>query len=211
MTKKSKKIISPITEPTHEQLSYILENMHEGIGIVDVNEILTYVNNAFAAQVEETKENLIGKALNEVFDPSLFPFFQKETQKRLSGENSDYEIPFKTKSGATKYYKVYVAPRYDSEGKYIGAIGSMLDITDKFEASRQLIKAKEKVLVTEQTVSQAEENYRVTEEKFRHGLTLNSELLDAEVALVQAKTNYAQSVVDYELAKAQIERATGGK
>jgi outer membrane protein len=83
-----------------------------------------------------------------------------------------------------------------------------LDVTQTYY---NLIKAKEKVLVTEQTVSQAEENYRVTEEKFRQGLTLNSELLDAEVALVQAKTNYAQSIADYELAKAQIEKSTGGK
>jgi outer membrane protein len=83
-----------------------------------------------------------------------------------------------------------------------------LDVTQNYY---NLIKAKEKVLVTQQTVSQAEENYRVTDEKFKQGLTLNSELLDAEVALVQAKTNYAQSIVEYELAKAQIERATGGK
>ena len=83
-----------------------------------------------------------------------------------------------------------------------------LDVTQNYY---NLIKAKEKVLVTQQTVSQAEENYRVTDDKFKQGLTLNSELLDAEVALVQAKTNYAQSIVDYELAKAQIERATGGK
>jgi outer membrane protein len=83
-----------------------------------------------------------------------------------------------------------------------------LDVTQNYY---NLVKAKEKVMVTEQTVSQAEENYRVTDDKFKQGLTLNSELLDAEVALVQAKTNNAQSIVDYELAKAQIEKATGGK
>jgi outer membrane protein TolC len=83
-----------------------------------------------------------------------------------------------------------------------------LDVTQTYY---NLVKAKEKVLVTQQTVSQAEENYRVTDDKFRQGLTLNSELLDAEVALVQAKTNNAQSIADYELAKAQIERSTGGK
>jgi len=83
-----------------------------------------------------------------------------------------------------------------------------LDVTQNYY---NLVKAKEKVLVTQQTVSQAEENYRVTDDKFKQGLTLNSELLDAEVALVQAKTNYAQSIADYELAKAQIERSTGGK
>ncbi len=83
-----------------------------------------------------------------------------------------------------------------------------LDVTQSYF---NMVKAKQKVSVTKQAVSQAEENYRVTDEKFRQGLTLNSELLDAEGALMQAKTNYAQAVVDYELAQAQLEKATGGK
>ncbi len=83
-----------------------------------------------------------------------------------------------------------------------------LDVTQSYF---NLVKAKEKVFVTKQGVSQAEENYRVTDEKFKQGLALNSELLDAEAALMQAKTNYAQAVVDYELAQAQLEKATGGK
>ncbi len=74
-----------------------------------------------------------------------------------------------------------------------------------------LVKAREKVAVAEQTVKQAEENYRVTDEKFKQGLTLNSELLDAEVALTQARTNYIQSLVDYELSMAKLDRATGIK
>ncbi len=74
-----------------------------------------------------------------------------------------------------------------------------------------LIKASEKVTVSQETVKQAEENYRVTDDKFKQGMALNSELLDAETALKQARTNYTQALVDYELAKAQIEKATGGK
>ncbi len=83
-----------------------------------------------------------------------------------------------------------------------------LDVTQSYF---NLVKAKEKVSVTKQAVSQAEENYRVTDDKFKQGLALNSELLDAEAALMQAKTNYAQAIVDYELSQAQLEKATGGK
>lgn len=70
-------------------------------------------------------------------------------------------------------------------------------------------KSEEKMTVAGQSVSQAEENYRVTDEKFKNGLALNSDLLDAEVALLQAKTNYIQSVVDYELALAQLKKSIG--
>jgi outer membrane protein len=70
-------------------------------------------------------------------------------------------------------------------------------------------KSEEKMTVSEQSVKQAEENYKVTDEKFKNGLALNSDLLDAEVALLQAKTNYIQSVVDYELALAQLKKSIG--
>jgi outer membrane protein TolC len=72
-----------------------------------------------------------------------------------------------------------------------------------------ILQAKEKMIVAGNNVSQAEENYRITDEKFKNGLTLNSELLDAEVALLTSKTNYVQSQVDYELAKAQLEKSSG--
>ncbi len=74
-----------------------------------------------------------------------------------------------------------------------------------------LEKSRQKVTVSKENVKQAEENYRITDERFKQGLTLNSELLDAEVALTQAKTDYVQSLVDYELSVAKMDRALGIK
>ena len=84
--------------------------------------------------------------------------------------------------------------------------GITLEVTQNY---LNLLKAKEKVTTADQSVHQAEENYRVTDETFKNGLILNSDLLDAEFALMQAKTNYVQSVADYELAKANLEKSIG--
>ena len=73
-----------------------------------------------------------------------------------------------------------------------------------------LEQSKDKIAVAEGSVSQAKENYRVTDETFKKGLALNSDLLDSEVALLQANTNYIQALVDYELAKARLEKSIGG-
>ena len=72
-----------------------------------------------------------------------------------------------------------------------------------------ILQSKEKMIVAGNNVGQAEENYRTADDKFKNGLILNSELLDAEVAMLTAKTNYVQSQVDYELAKAQLEKSSG--
>lgn len=84
--------------------------------------------------------------------------------------------------------------------------GVTLDVTRNY---LNLGRAKERIGVAEQEVKQAEENYRVTSAKFKEGLALNTDLLDAEVAQLQAKTNYTQSLVDYEVAEAGLERAIG--
>jgi outer membrane protein len=92
------------------------------------------------------------------------------------------------------------------EGLSMTRDGVMLEVTQSYLGVNQ---AKERKAVSEQGVNQAEENYRVTNDKFKKGLTPNSELLDAEVALLQAKLNLTQSLVDYELSMARLSKSIG--
>jgi outer membrane protein len=72
-----------------------------------------------------------------------------------------------------------------------------------------LLQSKDKVSVAGTGVQQAEENYRITKNKFTSGTASNTDLLDAEVALLQAKVNRTSSLVDYELAQARLMKAVG--
>jgi outer membrane protein len=72
-----------------------------------------------------------------------------------------------------------------------------------------LHQAKKRTHVASAGVQQAEENYRVTNTRFKEGLAQNSDLLDAEVALLQARTSYTTAQVDFELATARLYRAIG--
>ena len=84
--------------------------------------------------------------------------------------------------------------------------GITLEVTQNYLNFNQ---AKERIALAETTVSQAEENYRITNEKFKAGLALNSDLLDAEVALLQAKWTYIQALVEDELADARLQKSIG--
>jgi outer membrane protein TolC len=83
---------------------------------------------------------------------------------------------------------------------------AVLEVTQSYLSLRQ---AHERISVAREAVGQADENYRVTNEKFKQGLSLNTDLLDAELSLLQSKTAYTQTVVDYELAAARLERSVG--
>lgn len=79
-----------------------------------------------------------------------------------------------------------------------------LEVTQNYFAFQ---KSKDKIKASELSVSQAKENYRVTLEKFRNGLVASSELLDAEVALLNSKISLQTSYLEYMINKSKLEKA----
>jgi outer membrane protein TolC len=84
--------------------------------------------------------------------------------------------------------------------------GVTLEVTQNYLNFKQ---AKQKIHLAQLGVEQSDENLRVTQEKFKAGLTTNSELLDAEVVQLQSKIQLLQSLVEYELAHAKLEKSVG--
>jgi len=84
--------------------------------------------------------------------------------------------------------------------------GVTLEVTQDFLNFQQ---AKEKISISELAVKQADENLRIISEKFKNGLALSSDVVDADVALLSARTNNTTSKVDFELAKAKLTKAIG--
>jgi outer membrane protein len=78
------------------------------------------------------------------------------------------------------------------------------------QASLSVIEAEQNIQVAEAAVSQAEENYRINEERYKGQVATSTEVLDALTLLVQARTNYYRALSDYNIAKARLARAIGG-
>ncbi len=70
-------------------------------------------------------------------------------------------------------------------------------------------ESKEKISLAKLGVEQAAENVRVTRDRFKEGVAINTEVLEAETALLQAGLSYTQALVDSELARARLSKAVG--
>jgi outer membrane protein TolC len=81
-----------------------------------------------------------------------------------------------------------------------------LDVAQQFFLAQT---AEEEMSVTNSGVQQVQESYRMTLEKFKSGLASNSDLLDSETALLQAKLSHTQALVDYVVTIAKLKRAIG--
>jgi len=69
--------------------------------------------------------------------------------------------------------------------------------------------AANRLQATSKTIEQASEALRVAQEKYNAGLGSSTEVIDTQVALVQAETNYANSLYDGKIAVAQLDYAIG--
>ncbi len=83
--------------------------------------------------------------------------------------------------------------------------------TEIYKLYFDLLSGIKKVKVNRLNVEQTEENYRITKDKYTVQYATSSDLIDAEVSALDAKTNLTASLVEYELAKVRLEKALGRK
>ena len=78
-----------------------------------------------------------------------------------------------------------------------------------FNAYQNYIVSVRKIDVYKKSVEQANENYRITKNKYDNSLVTTTELLDADVAQLQAQLNYAFSKADAAVAYKKLEQTAG--
>lgn len=78
-----------------------------------------------------------------------------------------------------------------------------------YNAYQNYVVSVRKVDVYKKSVEQANENYRITKNKYDNSLVSTTELLDADVAQLQAKLNYAFSKADAAVAYKKLEQTAG--
>lgn len=111
-------------------------------------------------------------------------------------------------SGLTKS-KVNAA--YDAVDKAIQADQQVKDNIQLAvrQAYLSLINAEKLIETTQVTVDQAVENYSISQVRYSAGVGTNLDVMDAESALLTAKTNYIQARYGYNTSKAQLDQAMG--
>jgi len=84
------------------------------------------------------------------------------------------------------------------------------NIALELEQAWLAIKAsREKINVSETSLRQAEENFRLAQGRYAVGVGSNLEFSDAQVLLLQAKTDYITALVQYFNAMADLEKSMG--
>ncbi|MEN6412094.1 MAG: TolC family protein [Veillonellales bacterium] len=81
-----------------------------------------------------------------------------------------------------------------------------LDVRDAYLSMQE---AEKRIATSKVTVAKAQEDYKIAQVRYSAGVGTNVDVMDAQVALTTAKTNYIQALYDYNTSKAKLDKAMG--
>ena len=106
----------------------LIDNMGEGVGICDENEIFTFVNAAAEQIFETTPGGLKGKGLDHYLTKEELGKIVNQTHERIKGKTSVYESEIVFPDGKTKTILITATPQFDGQN-FKGTLGIFRDIT----------------------------------------------------------------------------------
>jgi outer membrane protein len=141
----------------------------------------------------------------------LGDIFSQDKYKWMPSWNMTFALSFPLFDGFATKARVKQAKSAVNQikiGKEQLANGITLDVRSSFMSFQE---AKELLKVQEETVQQAQESLRIANLRYKNGMITSVELMDAELAFTQSQTNYSNSLNDYVVAIAKLEKATASK
>ncbi len=122
----------------------LIENINEVFMMVDNDDRILFVNHKFTEILGYEPDEVIGKVGYELLLSENDKIKIINANKdRLSNIVSQYEATFISKTGQKVEFLVSGAPILNNEGKTIGSIGAMMDITDRKKAERKLRESQQ--------------------------------------------------------------------
>jgi outer membrane protein len=77
------------------------------------------------------------------------------------------------------------------------------------QAYLSMKEAEKRIETSQVAVAKAEEDFKIAQVRYNAGVGTNLDVIDAQLALAQAKTNYIQALYDYNTSKAKLDKAMG--
>ena len=110
--------------------------------------------------------------------------------------------------GRTKYRVDSVKSRRNQVQNALEGMKDQVTLEVK-NAWLQLDEARKQVGVTKKAIEQAEENFRMSQERYREQVGTATEVLDAQTLLTRSRSDHAGALADYHIGLARLERAMG--
>ncbi|MHC9543112.1 MAG: PAS domain S-box protein [Vulcanimicrobiota bacterium] len=159
----------------------LIENIKEGIWVVDREMNTTFVNQRMETLLGWTVEEMMGRNLMEFMDGQAREVCVKLFERRRQGIAEQHDLEFMRKDGQRIYALMETTPLIDEEGEFAGAVAGLTDITARKMAEDNLRKSREELRLLSSHLQKVREEERTSMAREIHdelGQVLTSLKLD---------------------------------
>jgi PAS domain S-box-containing protein len=117
----------------------LIETIHDGFAVVDGDENILFVNQAYCNILGYAKEELIGMNLKQLVpEEEVRRLLETTEEKKKEKRSTKYEIVMRRKDGELRDILVSSTPLRDENGEYNLTIGVALDVTEQRRTEAEL-------------------------------------------------------------------------
>ncbi|MEW8049434.1 MAG: PAS domain S-box protein [Candidatus Thiodiazotropha sp.] len=139
LLRKSRQLSRALTK-SEQQYRTIVENSHDGIWQIDSEGNTTFVNQVMADMFGYRTDEMMGRSCYDFMDEEEIQVARDNLQRRRSGIVESHDFRFRHKQGHDIWTRMKTGPVKDSDGRFVGAVAMVSDIT---EARKERIRLKE--------------------------------------------------------------------
>ncbi|HWR26068.1 MAG TPA: PAS domain S-box protein [Methanosarcina sp.] len=129
---------------SEEKYRSIVETANEGIIIIDDKARITFANHKMAEMFGYDVEDGIGRSLWDYMNGETRAVVEKNMEKWAYGIIETYEVELRCKDGSSLWAMVNSKPLFDKNGKGIGILAMLTDVTERKKAEEKRLESEEK-------------------------------------------------------------------
>ena len=167
---------------SEEKYRNIVETANEGIFIINAETIITYANKKMTDMLGCPLEEVTGRKMCDFVSEESKDIVKLNQKRRRQGINDSYELKLVCKDGSSLWALVNAKSLFDKDGKFMGSISLLTDITKRKEA--------EEALANIEVARKKEIHHRI-----KNNLQVISSLLDLQAE----KFNNREDIKDLEV------------
>ncbi len=158
---------------------YLVESIEEGMVIADELENFTFYNEAARKIFGYDDKEMNTMNFKRLVSSDDFNRLKMETDKRLKGQSSKYDIEIICKDGEKRLISVTASPLFDNDD-YTGSIGIFVDITEIRQAEEKIkSQLREKEVMLQEIYHRVKNNLQIISSM----LKLQASYIDDEYAI----------------------------
>jgi hypothetical protein len=153
---------------SQESYRTLVESMSDGLGVMDGNQVLTYVNDRICEMLGYSRDEIIGRPAADFVDESHRAVLEEQKALRSQGRNLSYEVAWVGKDG--RKVPTIVSPKaiFGPDGRFAGSFGIVTDITERKRAEEALRESEQQLRSLSAQLLRAQESQRASVSRELH-------------------------------------------